>query len=65
MSPEIESVINDIETIFPDSYEIPSDQDLKNAMFCLLDANSEIEPSDIKVTINNGNVVLKGIPNKV
>ena len=60
MLPEIESVVNNIETIFHDSYKIPSDQDLNDAMFCLLDANSEIEPSDVKVTINNGNVVLKG-----
>lgn len=60
---EIESVVNDIETIFPDSYEIPSDQDLKDALFCLLDANSEIEPSDVKASINNGNVVLEGTVN--
>ena len=63
MLPEIESVVNNIETIFHDSYKIPSDKDLKDAMFCMLDANSEIEPSDVKVTINNGNVVLKGIVN--
>ncbi len=63
MLPEIESVVNDIETIFPDSYEIPSDQDLKDTLFCLLDANSEIEPSDVKVSINNGNIVLKGTVN--
>ena len=31
--PEIRSVVNDIETKFPRSYEIPLDKDLKNSIF--------------------------------
>jgi len=63
MVPEIKSVINDIEVKFPGSHEIPSDQDVKEAMFCLLDANSEIDSNNVKVSINNGNVVLEGTVN--
>ncbi len=63
MVPEIKSVVNDIEVKFPGSYEMPSDQDVKEAMFCLLDANSEIDSNDVKVSIYNGNVVLEGTVN--
>lgn len=57
MVPEIKSVINDIEVKFQ---ETPSDQDVKEAMYCLLDANSEINSNDVQVSINNGNVILEG-----
>ncbi|MFX1410946.1 MAG: BON domain-containing protein, partial [Promethearchaeota archaeon] len=30
------------------------------AMFCLLDANSEIDSNDVQVSIDNGNVILEG-----
>lgn len=63
MVPEIISVVNNIEVKFPDSYEMPSDQEVKEAMFCLLDANSEIDSDDVVVSINNGNVVLEGTVN--
>ena len=63
MVPEIKSVVNDIEVKFPGSHEMPSDQDVKEAMFCLLDANSEIDSNDVKVSINDGNVVLEGTVN--
>ncbi|MFX1411273.1 MAG: BON domain-containing protein, partial [Promethearchaeota archaeon] len=53
--PEIKSIVNDIEVKFPGSYDIPSDQDVKKAMFCLLDANSEIDSNDVQVSIDNGN----------
>lgn len=58
--PEIKSIVNDIEVKFPGSYDIPSDQDVKKAMFCLLDANSEIDSNDVQVSIDNGNVILEG-----
>ncbi|MFW9820575.1 MAG: BON domain-containing protein [Candidatus Thorarchaeota archaeon] len=61
--PGIESVVNKIEVKFPNSYEVPSDEAVKESMFCLLDANSEIESSDIVVNINNGDIVLEGIVN--
>ncbi|MFW9877868.1 MAG: BON domain-containing protein [Candidatus Thorarchaeota archaeon] len=60
MVPGIKSVVNDIEVKFPSIYEIPSDQEVKDAMFCLLDANSEIDSNDVQVSINNGNVILEG-----
>ncbi len=63
MVPGIKSVVNDIEVKFLGSYELPSDQDVKEAMFCLLDANSEIDSNDVQVSINNGNVVLEGTVN--
>lgn len=63
MVPGIKSVVNDIEVKFPGSYELPSDQDVKEAMFCLLDANSEIDSNDVQVSINNGKVVLEGTVN--
>lgn len=58
--PEIKSVINNIEIIFPDSYETLADQEVKEAIFCLLDANSEIDSNEVKVSIKNGNVLLEG-----
>ncbi len=63
MLPEIKSVINDIEVKFSNFDGVPSDQDVKEAMFCLLDANSEIDSNDVKISINNGNLVLKGTVN--
>ncbi len=60
---EIKSVVNNIEVKFPGSYEMPSDQEVKEAVFCLLDANSEIDSDDVVVSINNGNVVLEGTVN--
>ncbi len=63
MVTEIKSVVNDIEVKFPGSYEMPSDQDVKEAMFCLLDANSEIDSNDVQVSINDGNVILEGTVN--
>ncbi|MFX1323625.1 MAG: BON domain-containing protein, partial [Promethearchaeota archaeon] len=47
--PGITSVANDIEVKFMESSEMPSDQDLREAMFCLLDANSEITSNDVQV----------------
>lgn len=58
--PEIKSVVNDIEVKFIGSNKIPSDQDLRGAMFCLLDANSEIASNDVQVSVNKGNVILEG-----
>ncbi len=63
MIPEIKTVVNDIEVKFPGSFEIPSDQDVKEAMFCLLGANSEINSNDIQVSIKNGVIILEGIVN--
>ena len=63
MVPGVESVINDIEVKFPGSHEIPSDEEVTEAMFCLLDANSEIDSNDVHVSINEGNVILEGIVN--
>jgi osmotically-inducible protein OsmY len=63
MVPEIQSVVNDIEVKFPGTYEISSDKDVEEAMFCLLDANSEIDSNDVQVSINNGNVILEGTVN--
>lgn len=58
MVPEITSVINEIEVSIRE--EMQSDQDVREAMYCLLDANSEIDSNDVKVTINNGNLILEG-----
>ncbi len=58
--PGIKSVVNDIEVKFMGSNEIPSDQDVREAMFCLLDANSEIASNDVQVSVNKGNVILEG-----
>ena len=61
--PEIKSVVNDIETIYPDSLNIPSDEEINRAFFCLLDANSEMETNNVDVSIKGGHVILKGIVN--
>ena len=63
MVPGIKSVVSDIEVKFPGSYKVPSDQDVSEAMYCLLDANSEINSNDIQVSIDNGNVILEGTVN--
>ncbi|MFX1589532.1 MAG: BON domain-containing protein [Promethearchaeota archaeon] len=57
---EIKSVINNIEIVFPDSYESVEDKDVEKSIFCLLDANTEIDSNDVKVIIKNGNVLLEG-----
>lgn len=59
--PGITSVVNDIEVKFMESSEMPSDLDVKEAMFCLLDANSEIASNDVQVSVNKGNVILEGV----
>lgn len=59
--PGITSVVNDIEVKFMESSEMPSDQDVREAMFCLLDANSEIASNDVQVSVNKGNVILEGV----
>ncbi len=56
----INMVINDIEVKFPGTHEALSDNDVREAMYCLLDANSEITSNDIKVSIEKGIVVLEG-----
>jgi len=58
--PEIESVINEIEIKFPESYGGIEDKEVEEAVFCLLNANSEIDSDDIKVSIENGKVQLQG-----
>ncbi len=58
--PGINMVINDIEVKFPGTHEALSDNDVREAMYCLLDANSEITSNDIKVSIEKGIVVLEG-----
>jgi len=58
--PEIESVVNEIEIKFPESYGRIEDKEVEEAVFCLLNANSEIDSDDIKVSIENGKVQLQG-----
>ena len=63
MVTKIKSVVNEIEVKFPDSLEMHLDQDIKEAMYCLLNANSEIKTNDVKVSINNGIIFLEGTVN--
>lgn len=58
--PEIESVINEIEIKFSEFYGKIEDKEVEEAVFCLLNANSEIDSDDIKVSIENGKVQLQG-----
>ncbi|MFW9894825.1 MAG: BON domain-containing protein [Candidatus Thorarchaeota archaeon] len=63
--PGVKSVVNDIEVKFPDSFELRSDQDVEEAMFCLLDSNSELDSSEVQVSIKNGVVILEGSLNSL
>jgi osmotically-inducible protein OsmY len=58
--PGIKSVVNEIEVKFMGSNGIPSDQDIKDAMFCLLDANSELASNNVQIFIKKGKVILGG-----
>jgi hyperosmotically inducible protein len=58
--PEIKSVKNEIEIKFPESYEKIDDEEVKDAVFCLLNANSEIDTNNIDIFIENGKVSLEG-----
>jgi osmotically-inducible protein OsmY len=58
--PEIKSVKNEIEIKFPESYENIKDKEVEDAVFCLLNANSEIDSNNIGISIENGNVSLEG-----
>ena len=58
--PGIESVVNNIEVKFIGFNQMPSDQDVRDAMFCLLDANSEIDSNNVQIFIKKGKVSLGG-----
>jgi hyperosmotically inducible protein len=58
--PEIQSVVNEIEIKFPESYRQIEDKEVEDAFFCLLNANSEINSDDIKVSIKKGVVQMHG-----
>jgi osmotically-inducible protein OsmY len=60
MVPGINSIKNEIEVKFSEKSKVPSDKDVEEAMFCLLDANSEINPNNVKVTVKNGIISLEG-----
>ena len=63
MVPGIKTIINDIEVIFSDFDQMPSDQEVEEALFCLLDSNSELDFNDVKISINNGTILLEGTVN--
>jgi len=58
--PEVKEVVNQIEIKFPESYKKVEDKEVEEAMFCLFDANSEINSNDINISVKNGKVLLQG-----
>ena len=60
MVPGIISIINEIEVKLSEKSKVQSDKDVEEAMFCLLDANSEINPNDVKVSVKDGIISLEG-----
>ena len=60
MIPGVKSVVNEIEVKFPDSTGITTDKNVEEAMYCLLDAYSEIDSNDVNVSIHDGVVKLTG-----
>jgi osmotically-inducible protein OsmY len=61
----INSIINEIEVKFSEKVGGQSDKDVEEAMYCLLDANSEINPNDVKVTVKDGTISLEGKVNSL
>lgn len=58
--PEVKKVVNNIEIKFLEPYDKIEDKEVEEAVFCLLDANSEIDSNAINVSIENGKVQLEG-----
>lgn len=58
--PEVKTVTNEIEVVSTETSEMITDEHIKEAMYCLLDANYEIKSSDVKVSIHDNIVKLKG-----
>ena len=54
------SINNEIKVKFSEKSKVQSDKDVEEAMFCLLDANSEINPNDVKVSVKDGIISLEG-----
>jgi osmotically-inducible protein OsmY len=61
----IKSINNEIEVKFSEKLESRSDKDVEEAMYCLLDANSEINTNDVKVTVKEGIISLEGKVNSL
>ena len=61
----ITSIKNEIEVKFSEKLGEQSDKDVEEAMYCLLDANSEINPNDVKVTVKEGSISLEGKVNSL
>ena len=59
------SIINEIEVKFSEKLGGKSDKDVEEAMYCLLDANSEINPNDVKVSVKDGIISLEGKVNSL
>ena len=61
----IASIKNEIEVKFSEKLGKQSDKDVEEAMYCLLDANSEINPNDVKVSVKDGIISLEGKVNSL
>jgi osmotically-inducible protein OsmY len=61
----IDTVRNEIEVISSEKVRGQSDTDVEEAMYCLLDANSEINPNDVKVFVKDGIISLEGKVNSL
>ena len=61
----IKSINNEIEVKFSEKLGKQSDKDVEEAMYCLLDANSEINTNDVKVTVKEGIISLEGKVNSL
>jgi osmotically-inducible protein OsmY len=61
----IDTVNNEIEVTSSEKEGEQSDTDVEEAMYCLLDANSEINPNDVKVFVKDGIISLEGKVNSL
>jgi osmotically-inducible protein OsmY len=61
----IDSVNNEIDVTSSGEVRGQSDRDVEKAMYCLLDANSEINPNDVKVFVKDGIISLEGKVNSL
>lgn len=58
--PGVSSVQNNIAVMHPSVYELPSDAEIKNILTSILQWNPDIDPSDMLINVENGNITLDG-----
>lgn len=58
--PGVKAVRNEIDVRFPDGHRLPSDEEIQINIKQILSWDSDIDDSDILISVQNGNVIIDG-----